>query len=91
MHGTRKASTPSEIVVKRAANGGFIVTHRYDNMNSGPSYQPPTEHVFKTHKEVSAHIGKHFGGAMPETPTQHEAPTKAAGVAAAHKRREAGR
>ena len=86
MHGSRSRQTPSEMTIKRAQNGGFLVTHRFDNSQSGPSYQPPAEYVFKTHGEMAGHVKTHFGGAPPETPTQHRAPTVAEGKQAARTR-----
>lgn len=88
MYGSRTRSAPSGMHIKRAANGGFIVRHEYDNSHSGPSYQPPTEHVFKTHSEMATHIKTHFGGAPPEAPVQTagNAPTVAAGKKASRTR-----
>ena len=60
MHGSRKPSKPSEMTIKRASNG-FVVRHHYDNADAGPSYQAPTEHVFKTHKDLHTHVKTHFG------------------------------
>ena len=60
MHGSRTAKTVESMSIKRA-KGGFIASHHYDNSNSGPSYTPPSEHVFKSHKELQKHVKKHFG------------------------------
>lgn len=79
MHGGRKRQSPSEVTIKRAENGGFIVRHHFDNSNSGPSYQPPTEHVFTKHADMVKHVGEHLGG-------QKAAPTVAEGKAASRKR-----
>lgn len=62
-HGARKKSDPSDVHIKRAVNGGFIVTHHYDNSGAGESYQPPKDHAFTSHKEMMAHIHANTGGA----------------------------
>ena len=55
MHG-RKHKVPNELHVKAADNGGFIVRHSYDNIGAGESYQPPTEHAFKSHHDAQRHV-----------------------------------
>lgn len=62
MDNDRKSKVPTEISVKRAANGGFIVRHSYDNYGGGPSYQPPKEHAFSDHKSMMSHLHQHTGG-----------------------------
>ena len=86
MHGTRKRHEPSEMHIKRSANGGFIVRHQYDNSGAGESYQLPTEHVFKSHGEMMGHVKSYYGGAPPEAPTQRPVATRAMGRAAARGR-----
>ena len=86
MHGSRKGPAVSGMHIRRAANGGFVVRHEYDNSNAGPSYMLPTEHVFKHHRDLQTHVTTHFGGAPPEAPTQKPAPTVAEGKRAANKR-----
>lgn len=51
-----------ELVVSRAANGGHVVKHRFDNDGPGP-YIEPEEHVFGASEggKVLAHITKHLG------------------------------
>lgn len=61
-HGSRKAAQPSEVHVKRTVNGGFIVTHRFDNSGSGESYIQPKDHAFTSHGEMMAHVHKATGG-----------------------------
>lgn len=55
-----RTTHPSELTIKRAENGGYIVRHSYDNSHSGPSYMPPKEHAFSTHEEAMAHVTKHM-------------------------------
>lgn len=58
----RKAKKPTDINIKHAANGGYIVRHSYDNMGSGESYMPPREHAFADHKTMMAHVHTHTAG-----------------------------
>ena len=61
-HEGRKRRTPDEVHVKKAANGGFIVRHTFDNIGAGESYMPPKEHAFGSHREMMDHVFKHTGG-----------------------------
>lgn len=64
-HG-RMPKHPTEITVKHAKNGGFIVRHSFDNSGAGESYRMPEEHAFSGHKEMMAHLHKHTShGASP--------------------------
>lgn len=54
----RKRRKPSEITIKGAKNGGFIVTHRFDNFGAGESYQPPEDNAFQSHEAMLAHVSK---------------------------------
>ncbi|MDE2098388.1 MAG: hypothetical protein KGL39_14130 [Patescibacteria group bacterium] len=51
-----------EITVSRAANGGHVVEHRFDNSGPG-AYIDPETHVFgkADGKKVLAHIAQHMG------------------------------
>lgn len=64
MESDRKARTPSAVRIRRAANGGHIVTHEYDNSGAGESYMPPREHAFTSHKAMMAHVHKATGGKL---------------------------
>lgn len=69
----RVSNKVKEITFKRAASGGYIATHHFDNSGAGESYRSPEDHVITGgHEALSAHLGKHFGGQKP-------APSKAAG------------
>ncbi len=59
MHTSRKKSPPSEVSIRHAKNGGFVVKHSYDNSNAGPSYQPPDEYAFANHAAMIGHITTH--------------------------------
>ena len=85
MHGTRKASSPSEVTIRKAANGGYIVRQSYDNSSSGPSYTPSTELAFSSRGSMMRHVRGAMGGSVA-TPDQKPAPTRAAGHKAAHMR-----
>ena len=82
MDGHRKAKPPSEISIKRAVNGGFIVRHSFDNYGAGESYMPSQEHAFSDHASALRHVQKAMNG-KPATSDQTAAPSKAAGVTAA--------
>lgn len=45
--------------VESTDNGGYIVHHRYDNSNAGPSYAEPAKHAFVSHAEMLTHFAKH--------------------------------
>lgn len=50
------------IEIERAANGGFIASHRFHN--SGPGeYKEPEQHTFGADegKKLIAHLGEHLG------------------------------
>jgi hypothetical protein len=51
-----------EVSAKRAANGGFIVTHRFDNDGPGV-YKEAEEHPFSAGDggKVLDHIAQHLG------------------------------
>ena len=57
-----KAKPVKSIEVERAANGGILATHRYDNSGDGP-YKEPKQHAFgkEQEKEVLAHLAEHLG------------------------------
>lgn len=92
MHGSRKATKPHEMTIRRAASGGYIVRHAFNNENAGPSYAPSKEHIVRGGKELLAHVTEHMcgpydeGGEEPATPDQKRVPTKAQGRAAARMR-----
>jgi hypothetical protein len=50
------------IEVERAANGGIIARHRFDNSGEGP-YKESEEHAFSkdAEREVLAHLAEHLG------------------------------
>lgn len=54
------------IHIERAANGGHIVEHRFDNGGPGP-YKEPEQHVFSNGKEMVAHVAKHMGVSASKT------------------------
>lgn len=54
----RKRRKPSEITIKGAKNGGYIVTHRFDNFGAGESYQPPEDNAFQSHEAMLEHVAK---------------------------------
>jgi hypothetical protein len=55
----REKDPPSHISIEHGKNGGFIVEHRYDNSNTGPSYRNSEKYPFSTHDEMIGHIAKH--------------------------------
>jgi hypothetical protein len=72
---TRKAKTPSEVSIRRAANGGYLVRHSYDNQGAGESYRPSEEHVFTSHQDLIAHVHKHTAADGPPAEAGGAAPT----------------
>ena len=61
-----KAGKPAlkEINISRAANGGFIATHRFDNSGDGP-YKDSEPNTFDKGPDLLAHVAKHFGIKAP--------------------------
>lgn len=59
------------IHIERAANGGHIVEHRFDNSGGGP-YKDAEQHVFSTGKEMLAHVAKHMGVSMGKSASEGE-------------------
>lgn len=59
MESSRKKDTPSEVTIRHAKNGGYIVRHSFDNMGRGESYRPSEEHAFTSHQELMAHVHTH--------------------------------
>lgn len=53
---SRAKKSPESVTIKKAKNKGFIVTHHFNNMGSGESYQPPSEYAFGGHKEAMTHV-----------------------------------
>lgn len=64
----RKKTLPSEIHIKPTFNGGFTVSHRFDNSGAGESYIPPKEHAFESHGAMMAHVHVATGGKKSEAP-----------------------
>ncbi len=47
--------------IERAANGGFVVSHRFKDGPGPGGYHAPEEHVFTDGGELLGHISKHMG------------------------------
>ena len=54
MHKARMQSRPKRVSIEQAKNGGYIVEHEGDEY-------PRPKHTFNSHKEMTAHLEKHFG------------------------------
>lgn len=90
MHDRKRRSVDS-MHIRRAENGGYIVSHSYNNQGSGESYMPSTDHVVKNRRALRQHVDQHMGGPREEFSGgfmggQKAAPTPAAGRQAARKR-----
>jgi hypothetical protein len=74
-----RLESPKSLEVSKGANGGFKVTHRFDNMGDGP-YQQPQEHNFgpeKQGRDMIRHLKEQLGiGKASKAPAQK----KSAGV-----------
>jgi hypothetical protein len=65
MESTRKKAAPTEVTVRKAKNGGYIVRHSFDNNGMGESYRSPEEHAFTSHADMLKHVATHTSGAPP--------------------------
>jgi hypothetical protein len=77
-----RLETPKSIEVSKGANGGFKVTHRFDNMGEG-AFQPPQEHNFgpeKGGKDVIKHLKGVLGLGQKAAASKNPAQKKAAAV-----------
>jgi hypothetical protein len=57
----KKAKKLDHLVIKRAASGGHIVDHNYDNSGPGMFYHKPEQHAFSNGAEMIKHVMKHMG------------------------------
>lgn len=47
------------MLIEKAANGGYVVEHQFDNENAGESYRRPEKHALADSDALAAHVTKH--------------------------------
>lgn len=65
---TSAGSEIEEISIKRAANGGAIVTCTAPSKGGDSPYQQPTQHAFGSMQEALDYATQKFGGSGGEAP-----------------------